>query len=177
MRKYLFALLLILSVAAQANENYQKNPPEVKAVFANATPVGTGVLRQVMLRAYEAAFWSKSGTWDAKEPYALSLTYFWEIEADDIVARTMKEIRHVRPDASKAAQEKWEASLHKVIAKVYDGERITAIWNPATKTTTFYHNDAKTGVVSGADFADAFFAIWLDEATTAPELRANLLKE
>lgn len=176
MRKWIFMLGFLIAANAQANENYQSNPPEIKPIFANTKPA-TGVLRQMMLRAYEAAYWSKSGTWNLKEPQALSLTYFWEIEAEDIVARTVKEMKHVRPDASEEKFAEWEASLDKVIAKVHDGERITAIWRPKTKDTVFYHNDKKTGVVPGVDFADAFFAIWLDEATTAPELRANLLKK
>ena len=39
----------------------------------------------------------------------------------------------------------------------------------------FYHNDQSIGGIESPHFAAAFFAIWLDERTSAPELRAALL--
>jgi hypothetical protein len=40
----------------------------------------------------------------------------------------------------------------------------------------FFHNDRFIGSVDDPAFARAFFAIWLDARTSAPELRALLLK-
>ena len=40
----------------------------------------------------------------------------------------------------------------------------------------FYQENRLLGQIDDVDFADAFFAIWLDERTSAPELRAALLR-
>jgi hypothetical protein len=40
----------------------------------------------------------------------------------------------------------------------------------------FFHNDKPIGRIDDADFASAFFLIWLDERTAAPSLRASLLR-
>ncbi|MBK7415203.1 MAG: hypothetical protein IPJ38_08955 [Dechloromonas sp.] len=40
----------------------------------------------------------------------------------------------------------------------------------------FFHNDRFIGGVDDPAFARAFFAIWLDARTSAPELRSLLLK-
>lgn len=162
---------LLLAQPVQASEFYEENPAEVAAVFKASAPKGSGVLRELMLRAYEAAYWEKGG---AK---ALSLTYFWDIEGPDIVARTMKEMKHVRPDVDSKTLRQWEEKLQTAIPSVKDGERITAMYLPAKTTTIFYHQGKKTADIKGRDFADAFFAIWLDEATNAPDLRAKLLGE
>lgn len=160
-----------MAQSAWANEFYRQNPPEVVRVFKANAPTGVGVYRQFMLRAYEAAYWQKGG---AK---ALSITYFWDIESKDINDRTDKEMKIVRPALPEEKIRKWRALLDKAIPNVLEGERITAIYDPKAETTTLFHQGQKRGVIKGADFADAFFAIWLDERSTAQELRTKLLGE
>ena len=170
---------LVVSGSAAASEFYNQNPPEIKAVFADQPAQGSGVLRQLLVRAYEAAFWSPDGTWNPNQPHALSLTYFWEIEAADINDRTIDEIKNVRPEATEERLQYWRKQLDRVIPLVKNRDRITAIYRqpggaePAR--VEFFHNSKKTGTVMGADFADAFFAIWLDPTTTEQDLRKMLL--
>ena len=40
----------------------------------------------------------------------------------------------------------------------------------------FYSGLRKLGQIDDESFADAFFGIWLDPATRAPDLRARLLR-
>jgi len=41
----------------------------------------------------------------------------------------------------------------------------------------FFHDGRPVGEVADPEFARAFFAIWLDARTRAPELRARLLQD
>lgn len=169
LKRIIFAVSLLAALPVSANEFYRQNPPEVARLFKASAPTGVGVYRQFMLRAYEAAYWQKG------EAKALSLTYFWDIEAKDINDRTEEEMRIVRPNLPEEKIRLWRAGLDKAIPNVVEGERITAIYDPKTATTTLFHQGQKRGTIKGADFADAFFAIWLDENSTAQELRAKLL--
>lgn len=171
--------LLVISGSAVASEFYNQNPPEIKAVFAEQPAQGSGILRELLIAAYEAAFWSPDGTWNSNQPHAISITYFWEIEVADINDRTIDEIKNVRPEASEERLQFWRKQLDKVIPKVFNRDRITAIYRQPSGAeparVEFFHNGKKTGTVFGGDFADAFFAIWLDATTTAPSLRKKLL--
>jgi len=171
-------LWLVISSNVFASEFYNQNPPEIKAVFAEQPAQGSGVLRQLLVRAYEAAFWSPDGTWNINQPHALSLTYFWEIEAADINDRTIDEIKNVRPEASEERLEYWRKQLDRVIPLVKNRDRITAIYRQPSGAeparVEFFHNGKKTGTVMGTDFADAFFAIWLGK-TADKKLRQKLL--
>lgn len=179
LRNVLAIVWLVISSNVFASEFYNQNPPEIKAVFAEQPAQGSGILRELLIAAYEAAFWSPEGTWNANQPHAISVTYFWEIEAADINNRTMDEIKNVRPEASEERMQYWRKQLDRVIPKVFNGNRITAIYRQPSGAEParieFFHNGKKTGTVLGSDFADAFFAIWLDATTTAPSLRKKLL--
>jgi hypothetical protein len=43
------------------------------------------------------------------------------------------------------------------------------------KGATFYHQGRITGSIDDAEFAETFFAIWLDPRTREPSLRKALL--
>ncbi|MFO0445982.1 MAG: hypothetical protein ACK5YL_02070 [Holosporales bacterium] len=52
-------------------------PSEVVSVFEAAKPVGTGVLRRLFSKIYQAELWTDSNPWSYEAPFALSLTYYW----------------------------------------------------------------------------------------------------
>ena len=43
------------------------------------------------------------------------------------------------------------------------------------KGAEFFYRDASIGTIEDPQFARAFFSIWLDPRTSAPDLRAALL--
>lgn len=57
---------------------------------------------------------------------------------------------------------------------VVAGDQLTGVHHPGEKAE-FYRNDELIGVVHDPEFASAFFGIWLDAGTSAPELRERLL--
>jgi hypothetical protein len=59
---------------------------------------------------------------------------------------------------------------------VREGSRISGVYLPASGTT-FYLDGRVLASVPDPEFAKAFFAIWLDPKTSAPKLRAALLKD
>lgn len=77
---------------------------------------------------------------------------------------------------SSVQRDKWSVELKDIFPDVKPGHSITAIYQPKVGTI-FLHNEKYVGKVSGDEFSKAFFAIWLDPRTSAPQLRSQLLSE
>lgn len=64
--------------------------------------------------------------------------------------------------------------MGRIFPDVRPGDHIVGVQLP--DEARFFYNDRSLGTVDDPAFARAFFAIWLDAKTSAPELRAALLK-
>jgi hypothetical protein len=108
-------------------------------------------------------------------PFALTLQYGMGFDTEDLVSRTVKEMKHVDPGFDAAEAAKVTPELNKAFPPVKSGDRITALCMPGTPVV-FYRNGSETGNID-ASFAADFFGIWLSPATSDPALRAGLLKQ
>jgi len=68
----------------------------------------------------------------------------------------------------------WGKELAAILPNVEPGQTISAVYTPK-QGTSFFYEGKKISQIQGADFAKAFFGIWLDSKTSAPKLRADLL--
>lgn len=135
--------------------------------------VGAGTLRFMGFALYDGKLWSPSGRWDADAPYALELTYARAFDGEDIVRRSLDEIRRLRaPD--EATLTRWEARLKAIFPDVKAGDRLTGVRLPG-QGARFYVGERLLGRIDDESLAEAFFAIWFDPRTRAPDLRRKLL--
>jgi hypothetical protein len=136
--------------------------------------VGNGTLRFFGLRIYDATLWSPGGVWSASQPYALELVYARSFDGSEIAQRSIKEMRAQRawPEATLAL---WEKDMRALFPDVAKGDRLIGLRQPGAGAT-FYSGPRRLGQIGDEDFAEAFFGIWLSPATSAPDLRAKLLK-
>jgi hypothetical protein len=107
-----------------------------------------------------------------RAPRALQLTYGRRISREKIVAASLDEMA-----ALGAARERlpaWGQQLAALLPDVVAGDRLLGIHEPGG--ALFYFNGRWLGEVRDAEFARRFFGIWLDPQTSAPELRAALLR-
>ena len=168
MRK-LFAIVLFLSLPAWAWA--AGKPPELQSAIASDKPVGQASLSKLFLHVYDASFWSDSGGW-SKPPYALVITYDMHVSSDDLADRTYEEMKHVsnQPDGTLTHD---ADLLRRIYPSVSAGDRITAVQKDAA-TTLFYYNGKPIGKVTDANFAQAFFGIWLSPKSSEPEMQQQL---
>jgi hypothetical protein len=140
----------------------------------NFEEVGSGTMRFFGLRIYDATLWSPGGVWSANQPYALELIYARSFDGAAIARRSIEEIRAQRayPAATLA---RWEQQMRALFPDVKSGDRLTGVRMPGAGAA-FYSGPRKLGQIDDEAFADAFFGIWLHPATSAPDLRARLLK-
>jgi hypothetical protein len=76
---------------------------------------------------------------------------------------------------SDAQSQSWSGAMREFFPDVRQGERITGINLPGVGAE-FWVNGQRAGVVKDPAFARLFFGIWLDERTSEPKMRAQLLQ-
>jgi hypothetical protein len=142
--------------------------------LSNFDAVGSGTMRFFGLRIYDATLWSPGGVWSASQPYALELVYARSFDGGDIAQRSIEEMRAQRP-WPEATLARWEKDMRALFPDVKKGDRLIGVRMPGAGAT-FYSATRKLGQIKDEAFAEAFFGIWLNPATRAPDLRTQLLK-
>ncbi len=161
------ALALLLCVAGAACAR-----PQAALPF-EPVQVGAGALRFLGVHLYDGRLWSQDGRWRADAPYALELIYARRFDGDDIARRSIDEIRRLAGhDAATLAR--WETRLRAIFPDVQAGDRLVGVRLPG-QGARFYYGADLLGEIREEALADAFFAIWLDPRTRAPDLRRKLL--
>jgi hypothetical protein len=146
------------------------------AAFASSDPTaglkrwGNGEFRRFGFLVYEATLWA--GDDPQRPPLALRLDYKRNIAGFAIVEASVKEMRALGAD--EASLKRWGEAMARLFPDVKPGDCIVGQYEP--EVARFYFNDRLLGRVEDPGFARAFFGIWLDARTSAPELRAALLR-
>ena len=136
---------------------------------------GSAGLRWFGLKIYDAALWSAATPFDPTQPFALELTYRRSISRTRIVQTSMAEIRRLFGDRYSDEQlQRWEADMTRAFTDVDEGDQLTGVYLPGFGCR-FYSRSRLLAEVRDAEFARAFFAIWLDPRTKDAQLRNRLL--
>lgn len=165
---------MLLAVAAGAASAAPPLPEAVNKDYPGLKELGEGRLRFIGIHVYDASVWIPGTAFSAKEPYALELRYAINIKGHALTERSIKEMRGQgwKDEAKFAA---WEKEMDRVFPDLKPGDRLVGVHVPG-KEARFYSQEKFLGTVADPEFAQAFFAIWLDEKTSQPGLRAKLLK-
>lgn len=131
---------------------------------------GEGEYRFFGLPVYGARLWA--GTDPLQPPLALQLTYRRALKGAAIAEASLREMRHLGGDERQLAD--WGQRMAGLFPDVRAGDRILGSYRPGG--AVFFLNGAWLGEIADPAFARQFFAIWLDERTRAPGLRAALLR-
>lgn len=132
---------------------------------------GSGEFRRFGFLVYEATLWAADDP--LRPPLALRLTYRRNIAGQAIAEASVKEIRALGL-ADEATLQRWGERMARLFPDVKPGDAITGHYSASA--ASFSLNQRTLGTVDDPAFAKAFFAIWLDPRTSAPELRAALLR-
>jgi hypothetical protein len=150
--------------------------PELSDALPQARRIGTGRLTVWGFQVYDARLWAQpgfsAGNYD-RSPLALEVSYLRAFKAEEVAARSIKEMRRSKP-VSEAQATRWIADLLRVIPDIRKGDRIMGVHKPGVGAA-FWVNGKNTGEVQDAEFARLFFGIWLSPNTSEPKLRAALL--
>jgi hypothetical protein len=169
MGRLIGAVLLLLLLAGKVDARLPSAVPDADRWQLQ----GSGEMRWFGFPIYDAKLWRSGDQWRNDAPYALELNYRRDISAERLVDTSIDEmVRLGERDETRLRQ--WRAALTRVFPSVREGDTIVGLHEPG-RGARFFHNGRPTGRVDDAALAAAFFAIWLDPRTKAPELREQLL--
>jgi hypothetical protein len=154
-------------------------PPEVVESLGRTRLQGSGRLRFIGLRVYDARLWvdgrpvtSLEGSWH-EVPLALELQYLRRLVGAQIAERSLEEMRR-QAEIAPADAQRWLAAMKQIFPDVADGDRLTGVHEPG-RGMRFFLNGQPRGEVMDPVFARLFLGIWLSTRTSEPALRASLL--
>lgn len=184
LRKLVLATLFFLSLglavptlAAASLAHKTVVEAMVRETIPEARLSGASSLKMLGFHIYDARLFVGPGGLGkaivADRPYALDLRYARDFKGSAIAKRTRKEMERLRL-SDDTQRRRWEATLEGLLPDVRKGDHLTGIYRPEGYTL-FLKNGAPIGRVEGAEFAYAFFAIWLHPDSRAPDMRAALL--
>jgi len=152
-------------------------PAHVSKHVGEVQLAGSGKFTWFGFHVYDAALFVPPGFDPAKataQPFALELTYARRLDGKGIAETSRDEIERLG-FGSEAQRASWHAQMVKLFPNVEKGRRLAGINLPGSGAR-FYFDGQLLGSIDDPAFAQAFFAIWLDERTRAPQLRESLLK-
>jgi hypothetical protein len=168
----ILAMTLALPAAAELPAAVRDLTPDARAPWR---ALGEGEMRWLGFRLYDARLWVSGERYADSEPFALQLSYAREISSDRLVSSSVSEMRRLGW-RDEAQLRRWETGLAAIFPDVAPGHVIVGVSLPG-RGAAFFHDGRPVGEVADPEFARAFFAIWLDARTRAPELRARLLQD
>ena len=146
---------------------------QIRTHIPTAEKVGEGRLTYMLWDIYDATLYAPEGQWKQEKPFALKLSYLREIEGKKIADRSVQEMREQGID-DEVKLATWHAQMQKIFPNVNEGTNLIGVYTE-TGNTVFYKDDIEIGRIKDKKFSKAFFGIWLNEKTNAPNLRLKLL--
>ena len=154
-------------------------PPEFTTQGARMTLRGEAVLKVgYLFKVYEAGLYvgethANSAALD-DVPKRLDITYLRDIRAADIVEIGNDTLARQVPEAQRTVLQERLATINQWYVDVKAGDRYTLTYVPGYGSELAL-NGKPLGVIPGADFAAAYFGIWLDPRTKYRDFRNTLL--
>ena len=152
-------------------------PPHVGRALNDARAAASGRLTWFGLHVYDARLFVPAAGFDAhryaEQPFALELTYARRLQGRAIAERSHAEIGRLG-FGTEAQRARWRQAMVALFPDVRAGQRLAGVHVPG-QATEFYFDGQPLGRIDDPAFGAAFFGIWLDARTTAPDLRASLL--
>ena len=165
----LLASLMVMSGAANAK------PAELQGVFQAREPYGRSSLTWLFLKAYDVYLWTDASTWSMDSSFALTIQYNMSFSSEEIVERTLSEMKKVAPNLSERQLDQFARSLKPLLPAVKAGDRLSALHIPG-RPVQFFLNGKGTGQMEADGFAAPFFGIWLSPRSSEPGIREDLLR-
>lgn len=137
--------------------------------YAGLRRWGSGSFRRFGFLIYDATLWA--GDDPQRPPLALRLDYHRSLEGKAIASASVNEM--VRLFGERGVPSAWGEAMRRVFPDVRAGDHLVGVHRDGA--AHFYQGERLLGVIDAPGFAPAFFAIWLDARTSAPDLRQALL--
>jgi hypothetical protein len=166
-------LLLLVAIAMPVPGAAVALPDPVRQALPDLRLAGEGRLRWFGLLIYDASLWISGARFQRDREFVLNLRYARNLGGEKIADASRDEMRRLGW-RDEARLERWLSEMRRIFPDVRKGEQLTGVNLPGVGVD-FYHNGRFAGRIDDAEFAVAFFSIWLDPRTREPGLREALI--
>ena len=175
----LILALMLSRPAAAAEIEGVRFAEQIRSGDANLQLTCTGLLRyKVVIKAYVAALYVGNGVAAddvrADVPKRLELSYFWSIRGADFGRAGDEILERNLDEATFAALRPRLDRINAWYRDVKPGDRYALTYVPGVGTQLAL-NGTEIGTIEGADFAKAYFRIWLGDDPVDARMRDQLL--
>lgn len=169
MRSWL-AMLALLAGSLQAA------PACVSEALPQARLSGQGGFTYFGLAIYDAELWVGPDGYRPGAALALELRYARKLDGRKIAEASAEQMAQTGA-GTRTQRAEWLGRMAALFPDVREGSRICGV-ALADGSSVFYLDDKPLGgVIAAPAFTRAFFGIWLSPASTAGNLRAQLLRD
>lgn len=171
------AATVTTAAASPAADAAGDAPAHVRKYVSDVRLAGSGRFTWFGFHVYDAALFVPPGFDLATAPdqsFVLELTYARRLEGKGIADASRDEIERLG-FGDEAQRARWHEQMVTLFPNVEKGRRLAGV-NVPGRGARFYFDGQFLGSIDDPAFARAFFAIWLDSRTRAPQLRESLLK-
>lgn len=167
-------IALFMPVVAMAmTKTMPTIPLSVKTYMPDAKIVGKGRMRYLAWEVYDATLYAPKGLYAPGKSMALTLGYLRPLKGKEIADRSIQEMRG-QGFKDEASLLLWQKRMISVFPNVVAGTILTGVRTTEGKTV-FFKNNKLIGSIDNPEFSENFFGIWLNEKTSSPDLRKQLL--
>ncbi|WP_371875603.1 chalcone isomerase family protein [Duganella aceris] len=150
-------------------------PDYVTQELGNPRLSGQGTFTWFGLTIYSAELWVGPQGYSATAPLVLDLRYARSLSGRKIAEASVDQMEKTGA-GSEAQRAAWLQKMKAIFPDVQEGSRLSGVFLPG-QGMRFYRDGKELAMVADPAFAQAFVGIWLDPATSAPKLRAALLRD
>ncbi|BCA79300.1 chalcone isomerase family protein [Desulfuromonas sp. AOP6] len=173
------AMILFTSAGHAAEIHGVQFPDQVHVNGRVLTIKGTAILKWAgLFSVYVGAFYLPAEVpadrWRDDVAKKLELSYFREIEGEDFGKASDKLLRENHSEKDYQILESRLNLLYRLFQDVRAGDRYGLAYSPGGGTELRL-NGQILGTIPGADFAVAYFGIWLGDNPISEDFRDNLL--
>jgi hypothetical protein len=125
---------------------------------------------------YKSKLMSTSGEYPVNvnaDKLIYQIEYLADISSDDLILRTVDQWEHL--GISNKIYKDYLPQLKRIWPDIKAGDTLALLYQD--QKSTFYFNDIFIGNIDNDAFGQIFLDIWLDEKTSQPTLRKELLGE
>ncbi|MEX0385632.1 chalcone isomerase family protein [Spiribacter onubensis] len=177
----LLLLLPALALSADVEQNGARFSKQIQLDDETLDLSGTGVAKyRIVITVYAAGLYLPADTktdqvLSGDTPRILAIEYFHDISASDIIKAARTKLKEQLSSSELDRLEPKIKQFHSMYQAVSDGDRYRMDYVPGMGTQLLF-NGKPVGTVEGADFAAAYFGIWLDaDDPLSKNLRRDLL--
>jgi hypothetical protein len=136
--------------------------------------VGNTTFSVLFWNIYKSKLLTTSGSYPidvANEKLIFEIKYLTSISNEDLVELTKEQWQHI--GVKEEQYQPFLQELQNIWPNIIEGDTLSLLVNK--DNSDFYFNQKYIGSIEAVGFGQLFIDIWLDDNTSQPELRAELL--